>query len=525
MNSKSLILGLIALAFLFSFSNCKKENQLPSCTITYPNNGDEFEQGDTIVISVEANDNDGLIAEVKYYIDDIGIFSSNSFPYKYSWNTLDETTGNHIIKVIAKDNEGGSKTDECTISIIGNATVVTTEAGSITHNSAISGGNITNDGGTSILERGVCWNTSQNPTLSNNHTTDGNGSGSFTSSLTGLTQNTTYYVKAYATNSIGISYGSEESFTTLTTPTLTTTAITAITDNSAQSGGNITDNGGATVTARGVCWSTSQNPTTADSKTTDGSGTGSFTSSLTGLSSETTYYVRAYATNSVGTAYGNEVSFKTWFGVVTDYDGNVYKIVQIGTQVWMAENLKTTKYNDGTSMSLVTNSTEWENLRTPGYCWYNNEESTYKDTYGALYNWYTVETGNLCPNGWHVPTDEEWKELEMYLGMSQSEADVTGWRGTNEGSKLAGNASLWQDGDLENNAEFCTSDFSALPGGYRGKYDGSFGVLGRFGFFSSATELNSSIAWLRRLYYDNTNVDRTNYDKEYGVSVRCVKDE
>ena len=203
MNSKGLIFGLVVFTFIFSLSNCKKENQLPSCTITYPNNGDKFEQGDTIAISVEANDSDGLIAEVRFYIDDIGVSSSTSFPFTYTWNASGETIGSHIIKVTAKDNDGGAQTDECTISIIGNATAVTTDASLITHNSAMSGGNITDDGGTSILERGVCWNTSQNPTLSNDHTTDGNGSGSFTSTLTGLVQNTTYYVRAYATNSVG----------------------------------------------------------------------------------------------------------------------------------------------------------------------------------------------------------------------------------------------------------------------------------------------------------------------------------
>ena len=131
MNSKGLIFVLIVLAFLFALSNCKKENQLPSCTIIYPNNQDEFEQGDTIAISVEANDNDGLIAEVNFYIDDVGVFSSSSLPYGYSWNTIDETTGNHTIKVIAKDNNGGSQTDECTISIIGNATVITGYSGDV----------------------------------------------------------------------------------------------------------------------------------------------------------------------------------------------------------------------------------------------------------------------------------------------------------------------------------------------------------------------------------------------------------
>ena len=173
-----------------------------------------------------------------------------------------------------------------------------------------------------------------------------------------------------------------------------------------------------------------------NSKTTDGSGTGTFTSSITGLTAGTTYYVRAYATNSAGTGYGNDISFTTQqggVGNVTDDDGNVYHSVTIGTQVWMVENLKTTKYNDGTSIPLVTDATDWHNLLTPGYCWNNNDEATYKATYGALYNWYTVNTGNLCPTGWHVPGDAEWTTLTTYLGGEDvaggklKEVGITHW--------------------------------------------------------------------------------------------------
>jgi hypothetical protein len=192
-------------------------------------------------------------------------------------------------------------------------TLSTTTITSITTNTAISGGNITSDGGASVTARGICWSTAFNPTEGNNHTTDGTGTGSFVSSLTGLTLNTTYYVRAYATNSTGTGYGNELSFTTsaAVVPTLSTRAITSITTTTAASGGNITDDGGASVTSRGVCWNTSPNPTTVSSKTYNGFGTGSFTGNLTGLTGNTTYYVRAYATNSAGTAYGNEISFKT----------------------------------------------------------------------------------------------------------------------------------------------------------------------------------------------------------------------
>ncbi len=164
--------------------------------------------------------------------------------------------------------------------------------------------------------RGVCWSTSPNPTISGSHTINGSGIGSFTSNITGLTDNTKYYVRAYATNSAGTSYGEQKSFTTqsFSVPTVKTSSVSNIAGTTATCGGNVTSDGGATVTAHGVCWSTSQNPTVAGSHTTDGSGTGSFTSSIIGLTENTTYYVRAYATNSKGTSYGEQKNFTTQSG-------------------------------------------------------------------------------------------------------------------------------------------------------------------------------------------------------------------
>lgn len=191
-------------------------------------------------------------------------------------------------------------------------TLTTIAINSVTSTTAISGGNITNDGGASVTARGVCWSISRTPSVTDNHTNDGFGTGTFTSNLIGLTSNTTYYVRAYATNNMGTAYGDELNFKTgVVVPTLTTTTVTLITTSTASSGGNITSDGGASVTVRGVCWSTSPNPTIANSYSTDGSGNGLFTSSIIGLTGNTTYYVRAYANNSAGTAYGNELSFKT----------------------------------------------------------------------------------------------------------------------------------------------------------------------------------------------------------------------
>ncbi len=208
-------------------------------------------------------------------------------------------------------------------------TITTATVISITSTSAVSGGDITSDGGAPITARGVCWSTGTNPTLVNNSTTNGTGTGTFTSNLTNLNPGSTYYVRAYATNSIGTVYGNQVSFTApAAAPTLTTTAISAITATTASSGGDITNDGGGSITARGVCWSTSQNPSTTDSKTSDtqfeilsssnpfsetssNAPVGTFISSITGLTPGTTYYVRAYATNSAGTSYGNQLSFTT----------------------------------------------------------------------------------------------------------------------------------------------------------------------------------------------------------------------
>ena len=186
----------------------------------------------------------------------------------------------------------------------------------ITQTTAISGGSITNESGAAVTSRGVCWsNTTTSPTILNSKTTDGTGLGTFTSSLTGLSANTTYYVRAYATNSVGTAYGLAISVRTLsaTIPTgVTTNTISSITQTTATGGGNSTNDGGATITSKGVCWSnTTSSPTIANSKTVDGSGIGSFTSSLSGLTANTTYYVRAYATNSAGTSYGSVISFST----------------------------------------------------------------------------------------------------------------------------------------------------------------------------------------------------------------------
>ena len=195
---------------------------------------------------------------------------------------------------------------------------------------------------------------------------------------------------------------------------------------------------------------------------------------------------------------------------LTDYDGNTYNTVWIGNQLWMAENLKTTKYNDGMDIPLVTDGAAWSNLTTPGYCWYDNDEATYGDTYGALYNWYTVETGNLCPAGWHVPTDAELTTLTTYLGGESvaggklKETGTTHWNSPNTGATNE-------------------SGFTALPGGNR-HTSGTFSTIGSNGSWWSSTESTASHAWYRTMTSTDASITRYDPYKKFGFSVRCVRD-
>jgi uncharacterized protein (TIGR02145 family) len=293
-------------------------------------------------------------------------------------------------------------------------------------------------------------------------------------------------------------------------PTIIASVVSSVTQTSVTIGGNVTSDGGSPVTARGVCWSISPNPTIENSKTIDGAGTGNFTSSITGLNANTTYFIRVYATNSLGTDYSNEQIFKTYTGTVTDIDDNIYNTVTIGLQLWMAENLKTTRFSDGTAIPLVTDKTAWDNLTTPGFCWYNNDEATYKATYGALYNWYNINTGNLCPAGWHVPTDAEWTILTNYLGGES----VAGGK-----LKEAGTAH-WESPNIGATNE---TSFTALPGGFR-EYFGMFETVGGFFRCWSSSESSTRDAWSRVVDRGNSDVYIDRDDKRTGSSVRCIQD-
>jgi uncharacterized protein (TIGR02145 family) len=501
--------------------------------------------------------------------------------------------------------------------------LTTSPVSSITTVTAISGGNISSDGSVNITERGVCWATSSSPTIAGSKTSNGSGTGTFTSDLTNLTPGTKYFIRAYATSPSGTVYGNELTFITasISLATLTTTPVTSVTKTTAESGGNISDSGGGAITARGVCWATTTDPTIEGSKTSDDTGAGVFTSSLTNLMPGTTYFVRAYATNSAGTAYGNEVTFETvcnlpaapgsitgstnivpnshgvaysisavpsatgytWTvpagatitsgqgttaiivdfgptggdlsvrsentcgnsiyttlsvnpivisncGTVMDVEGTAYNTVTIGTQCWFSENLKTTRYNNGDPILTETDIIAWSMLTTGAYCWYNNDETAYKTIYGALYNWFAVDDSrNICPTGWHVPTNSEWTVLENFLVTNGYNYD-----GSTVGNKFAialTTATGWNPSSVEGtvgNTDYSASrnstGFTALPAGVRDANQLIFGSIGNYGMWWTSSENNSIEAWDRGIASGFSSLGRLNVLKTHGFSVRCLKD-
>ncbi len=296
-------------------------------------------------------------------------------------------------------------------------------------------------------------------------------------------------------------------------PLLTTSPVIIITQTTATSGGNIATDEEGTLTTKGICWSTGTNPTTSDNKTSNGSGIGIFESVMMGLIPGTTYHVRAYATNSSGTGYGDDVTFATIpsAGTVTDIDNNVYNTVTIGTQTWMTENLKTTRYRNGNAVPVVNDPVSWAALTTGAYCYYNNESNN-AGTYGLLYNWYAVsDSRKLAPQGWHIPTLDEWDILINYLG-GQITASYK--------LKESGTTHWIQSGDNVTNA----SNFTALPGGTRAYDTGIFSNFGFLGAWWTSTEDVYTLSFCKIMFSSEGQVTLYWQDRANGMSIRCLKD-
>ncbi len=632
-----LIFTGILLTFLF-FQNCGEAtepdvpNKAPTCSISSPSNNAAIGLGAITTITVSANDTDGSVANVKISIDDVNAATLQSSPYSYEWNTASVSTGQHNIKAVATDDGGLTAISQIIVTVTADAPSVTTsDITEITATTATGGGNITDDGGVEVTARGVVWGESSGPTLESNlgKTEDGTGKGIFTSSLTSLTAAKTYYVKAYATNSGGTAYGEEKSFTTGGLPVVETVAtLTDITNSTAEGSGEVTDDGGSAVTARGLVWGPwGEDPTleTNTGFTTNGTGTGTFTSSLTSLTRATKYTVRAYATNSAGTSYGAFTSFTTlpdpptvtlsditdiwahvalcsvtvtddggaanvstgivwsttqnpdesnfdgqWYnstdailsalkpetkyyvrayatnvdnifvyseektfttlafdqiiqtGSFTDSrDNNQYSTVTISDQTWMAENLAYLPNICGPDSECgywvygYNGSNVGDAKATPNYT-----------TYGALYNWEMAKAA--CPTGWRLPTDYDWSYLEVQLGISFAiiESDAEGLRGTDQGGKMKEAGELhWDATNLGANN---SSGFTGLPGGLRDNINKNFQALGAGGYFWSSTQDGN---WVNYRFLVNSS-EQVGSDwassaignTALGGSVRCLKE-
>lgn len=397
---------------------------------------------------------------------------------------------------------------------------------SIQPNSAVLEGKVQQKPYYTIKECGFDWSTTSLYTsgynsIDNVVRSESSGYIVFIDTLTGLAPKKTYYVNARVnythtgSNTVGRIGSGPRSFETLASyPVVVTSAIIEYTRNSALVGGVIMDGGMTLVSERGIYWSLSPSPETSGIKITLDNCSEVFSTRLTGLNPNTIYYVKAFAINKNGTGYGTENKFNTGndttFPKVADIDDNVYHIVTIGSQVWMAENLRTTRYNDGTSIPKITANSTWYSSISGAYCWYNNDSAAYDIPYGKLYNWYAVNSGKLCPTGWHVPSDNEWKILGAFLGGDLvaggkiKEAGTTHWSTPNTG------------GSNE-------SGLTALPGGFR--VENGFGLIGNMAYWWSSTEHTTTTAWTRGVNYMTRSLsnDMMGAPKSGGISVRCVK--
>ena len=390
--------------------------------------------------------------------------------------------------------------------------VTTNYFSNIQTNSVIINGQIKSDRGHSIIEKGISFGTKSNPTLNNTKIVSNSTTATFSVQLTNLNPNTQYYAKAYAINKEGVAYGNEISFRTLEGGTSPVAAFTA-SSTSINLGQTIQFTDQSTGNPTSWSWdfgdggaSTIQNPSYTYTKS------GSYNVSLavnnsTGSNSiSKTNFITV--TDIIGILFNPNLTY----GTVTDIDGNKYKTIQIGTKVWMAENLKVTKLNDGTAISFESSNNSWMTKVNPLYCWYNNDIEN-KNTYGALYNRHTVNTGKLCPIGWHVSTDSNWSTLTNNTGGDNNAAIKL---------KEAGNGH-WS-GASSNSTN--SSGFTALPGGIRYENGAFSGLKDNGTWWCTNPENYAFSSWYRQMFYNANDIQKygLNFSPQLGLSVRCVKD-
>ena len=436
---------------------------------------------------------------------------------EFTYNLTDLQTGAiYYVCAYAKNKFGIAYGEEISFVCEALPTITTTQPTDVSYTSATVGGNVTDNGGLEVTERGVVYGTNQKPTTADSKVTNDSGLGQFTCNLTDLQDGTIYYVRAYAVNAKGTAYGEEVSFTTKQqfVPTIVTTQPTNVAYNSATVGGNVTNDGGAEVTERGIVYATTQNPTTAESKVSNGSGLGEFTYNLTDLQDGTTYYARAYAINEKGTAYGEEVNFTTT--KLNDGEGieNNYVYVDLGLSVkWATMNVGASKAEDYGGYFAWGETTTKETYDLSTYKWcngsfasltkYNNSSS-----YGTVDNKTQLELSDDAAHvnwggSWRMPTDAEWTELR----------EQCTWTWTTQNGEYGYKVTSKKSG-YTNNSIF-------LPAaGYRD--DSSLYYAGSSGYYwssSLSTDIPSSAYYV---YFLSSYVNRGSGNRYYGRSVRPV---
>lgn len=507
------VIGLIALLMLSceEGSTEPKDDQAPIVMITYPANNTEFEAGVSVNITAEATDNE-TISNVKFYIDGSLFFTDINSPYEIEWDTTN-LIGSHAIYAKAVDgSENMSISDLISVHISEISTNHNPIINSILANpSTIVIGNTSNiicnaidvDGDSLIYS----WSVDEGSIGGN-----GNEVTYYATDVLGLKTITCLVSDGNGGEDIGdvnveviamantppeiiCLFASLYSVPTGGKSTLSCNAIDEDGDDLIyewiSNNGSIVENGSsATFNAP----SSNETYSTITCMVYDGQG-GS-----------------AIETENITISNGTDP--------LVDIDGNVYQTIQIGNQTWMAENLKVTHYRNGDQIPSISNNSEWVDLSTGACC-----SIPYNYSYGKLYNGYAVfDSRNIAPIGWHVPTDEDIMELEVYLGMSETQVNTTQFRGTNQGSKLAGNEDLWSNGNLENDLEFGASGFNLLPSGYRDYSTGSFYGIELLAYCWTSTEYYSDSAWCRSLGCTSTKVNRIYIHKRSGYAIRCIKD-
>jgi uncharacterized protein (TIGR02145 family) len=374
------------------------------------------------------------------------------------------------------------------------------------------------DGGADIKACGFCWNTSGHPTKADSHSEAEEVNEIFSGWLKNLSEGSKYYVRSYAINKAGTYYSEVKMFITQTNklPVVNTPWITFVSHNTVElSGGGIVDNT-YDIFSKGICWSTSGSPTINDQKVDLGSGFGWLGCKIEGLTPGTVYYLRAYATNVLGTAYGGNRVIRTFDGYATDYEGHVYSTVRLGDQEWMTGNLQTIYFSNGNEIKTTyPPNLNTENEDQPVYQWmsggYGGFQTQAPD--GRLYTWYTVtDSRNLCPTGWHVPSIDEWNELLDHLG----------------GDSLTTRDFIWANNyhwDSPANISATEGSFCAQTVGFR-DVTGGFHHASDYGtYWWSASEASPSNGYVIHSGYDeHGRVVQTNKNKKSGFTVRCVKD-